>query len=206
MAAGAGIGRMGRPSAGRSAAGLGSSENGAPGWNNCTTALPLVFAMSWSSGLRSTSWMVVWLLARLNISACSGVTSRLTTGTETGFPSASFWKFCPAESTSTFCSRVSGDCAQRGLRPGGLPDISTSTRMPGPAKPATPTISFTRMATARMPVGDHGRQARSAAFGGQAAFHYGFAGEDGRNHAAPDDILFLLQGAFRYGSGPISVA
>ena len=96
--------------------------------------------------------MLVWVLAKLNISACCGVTSRLTTATETGLPSASFWKFWPADSTCTFCSRVlvTPPCA---AAPGGLPDTSTSTRMPGTAKPATPTISFTRMATARMPLG-----------------------------------------------------
>ncbi len=43
-----------------------------------------------SSGLRKTSWICVWLLARLRISACSGVTNRLTTWTCWGFPSASF--------------------------------------------------------------------------------------------------------------------
>ncbi len=96
--------------------------------------------------------MVVSVPARLSFSACCGVTNRFTTATETGFPSTSFWKFCPAESTCTFCSKVRvtpPNCAA----PGGLPEINTSTRIPGTAKPATPTISFTRMATARMPLG-----------------------------------------------------
>ena len=37
--------------------------------------------------------------------------------------------------------------------PGGVPRTSTSTRWPGTTKPATPTTSFTRMATARIPGG-----------------------------------------------------
>ena len=83
-------------------------------------AVPGVFAGSVSRGFRSTSWIRVSLLARLRISACSGVTSRLTTCTDTGLPSASFWMFWPADSTSMFCSkvRVSVPCAPLAPRGG----------------------------------------------------------------------------------------
>ncbi len=54
--------------------------------------------------------------------------------------------------------------------------------------------------------GDQGRQAGAPTLEGQAGFHYGFAAKDGRNHAAPDDILLLPEDAFGYGSGPISLA
>ncbi len=55
-----------------------------------------------------------------------------------------------------------GDVLQHGLRfrirarLGGLPVTSTSTRMPGSTKPATPTTSLTRTETARIPGGING--------------------------------------------------
>jgi hypothetical protein len=134
--------------------------------NSSTTAVPGVLATCVSSGFRSTSWMVVWLLARLSISACSGVTSRFTTPTPCGLPSLSFLKSCPADSTSIFCSsvRVRLPCVAL-LGPGGLPEISMSTRMPGTTNPATPTTSLTRTATARMPDGIMAAKPPPAPFG-----------------------------------------
>ena len=61
-AAGTGIARMGAACVCMTGAGLASHASGAPGRNNCATALPVVLAMSVSSGLRSTSWMLVWVL------------------------------------------------------------------------------------------------------------------------------------------------
>ena len=59
--------------------------------------------------------------------------------------------------------------------PGGRTVTSTSTRMPGRTKPATPTTSFTLTATARMPAGmtvaspnPLPRSARRAAFTGSS--------------------------------------
>src|ERR1035441_7738651 len=69
------------------------------------SAVPGVLAMSWSNGFRRTSWMLVWLAARLSCSACVGVTSMFTTCTAIGLPSASFLKSWPAEGTSMFCSK-----------------------------------------------------------------------------------------------------
>src|ERR1019366_8423540 len=117
------------------------------------SAVPGVLAISWSNGLRSTSWMLVELAARLSCSACVGVTSMLTTCTAMGLPSASFLKSWPAESTSIFCSKVWGRVPRLPLPPGELPEMRTSTCVPGTTKPATPTTSFTRTATARIPGG-----------------------------------------------------
>src|ERR1035437_3629875 len=71
----------------------------------------------------------------------------------TGLPSASFLKSWPAESTSIFCSKVCVRVPRLPLPPGVLPEIRTSTCMPGTTKPATPTTSLTRTATARIPGG-----------------------------------------------------
>ena len=49
--------------------------------------------------------------------------------------------------------------------PGLLPEIRTSTRMPGTTKPATPTTSLTRIATARIPGGIIAARPPPAPFG-----------------------------------------
>src|ERR1019366_5038515 len=117
------------------------------------SAVPGVLAISWSIGLRRTNWMLVELAARLSCSACVGVTSMLTTCTAMGLPSLSFLKSWPAESTSIFCSKVWVRVPWLLLPPGELPEIRMSTCVPGTTKPATPTTSLTRTATARIPGG-----------------------------------------------------
>jgi len=91
--------------------------------NRFDTAVPGVVTVLVSKGLRKTSWIRISLLARLRVSACSGVASRLTTGTLTGFPSASFCMSWPAESTSMFCSSVFDTTPMLLEVPGGLPAI-----------------------------------------------------------------------------------
>ena len=146
---------------------------------------------------------LVWLDARLSCSACSGVTSMFTTCTMIGLPSASFLKSWPADSTSIFCSRVLRQCAQVvDCRPGVLPEIRTSTCVPGTTKPATPTTSFTRTATARIPGGIIAAIPPPAPFGARRDSMIGSLAKIGRDHAAADDILDLGAGAHRHGARP----
>ena len=50
-----------------------------------------------------------------------------------------------------FCNKVFTFGPSLVFKPGAVPEIRTSTRMPGTINPETPTTSFTRTAQARIP-------------------------------------------------------
>src|SRR5579884_236400 len=87
----------------------------------------------------------------VSLSASAGVTSKVTTGTVCGLPSASCWICCPAASTLTFSKTVFVTVAPP--PPPGEPVARTSTIVPGWTNPATPITSLTATETARMPSG-----------------------------------------------------
>ena len=72
-----------------------------------------------------------------------------------------------------------------------LPEISTSTCMPGTTKPATPTTSLTRTATARIPGGIIAAIPPPAPFGARRDSMIGSLAIDRRDHAAAHHILYL---------------
>ncbi len=152
---GAATGVTGAAGAASRATGLGRACGGAraagrPGPYSSFSWRPGGVPRAWSPELRNTNWTRPSLPASVRISACSGVTSSVTTGTLTARPLESGWICWPAETTRMFCRIV---LVRAPASPGGLTVTSTSTRRPGSRKPATPTTSFTLTATARMPVG-----------------------------------------------------
>jgi len=147
------------------------------------------------------SWMLAWLLARLSCSACSGVTSRFTTCTMIGLPSASFLKSCRRKAPRCSATWSWSACPGCRCRPG-VPEIRTSTCMPDTTNPDTPTTSFTRIATARMPCGSS-RPSRLPRPWGRGAIRYRLPRVNRRGNAAPHHVLRARGRPGGDGAGPI---
>ena len=129
--------------------------------------------------------MVVWLRRQAELSrpvpaSPAGYHLRRMTG----LPSASFLKSWPGRKhfdvlQQRLGQRAHGVAARRDCRD------QTSTRMPGTTNPATPTTSFTRTATARMPCGIVAAKPPPGALGGQARLDHRLLGVDRGDDAAP---------------------
>src|SRR5215510_4929517 len=101
-----------------------------------------------STPLRKTNWIVPCELARSIFWESSGVSKSVTTLTVCGLPCGSGSIDVPVVMTSTSCSTVWV------IVPEGNAYVAmTSTWEPGKRNPATPTISFERIAVARIPSG-----------------------------------------------------
>ena len=120
-------------------------------------------------------------------SASSGVTSSVTTEVGIGrlsWRAFSWSKRVPAVSTWTFETTTRATLSLACVRLSKV--TSTSTRVPGTTKPATPTTSLTRTEIARMPGGMVGGRPAPAPCGGQLGLGDRLVGGDGDDGAAVD--------------------